>query len=266
LKRLFLILDIVLYCVLYVLSIYLSKLLILIAVSAKTAFEFLENRMLLRGGDFSEAVTEVFSKQTLPALLLSYLLFFLLCYITFKIKKKDLTGYAGYGGARFFGIIGAAVTGTVLNLLICGIMKEFTLPEKWIINHNDTLTRLFNGNTILVLATVVVLAPMFEEFFFRGVLFKTFLSAFGPAAAVISTAVLFAIAHFNPVQSIYSFIVGLVLGVIRCKSKSLWSSTAAHIAFNSANFISLGFTPPLYLYVALLALMMPIACIRKRNV
>ena len=100
-KRLFLILDIVLYCVLYVLSIYLSKLLILIAVSAKTAFEFLENRMLLRGGDFSEAVTEVFSKQTLPALLLSYLLFFLLCYITFKIKKKDLTGYAGYGGARF---------------------------------------------------------------------------------------------------------------------------------------------------------------------
>lgn len=235
LNKLFLLLDAVLYYSLYILSILLSRLLILIILSVKTAVEYGDNLMLTGGGYF-EQVIDTLSKQSLPGLLLSYFIFILMCYIVFKIKRINLYEYAGYGKIRFMSIIGSIATGVILNFIIISLMDLFTIPDKWIVNHNDAMTHLLEGNILFAVVVMVLIAPLFEEFFFRGVLFRTTQNAFGAIFAILITSVMFAFAHTNPVQSIYSFAAGIIFGIIRYKSKSLWSPTVAHISFNAANF------------------------------
>jgi uncharacterized protein len=86
----------------------------------------------------------------------------------------------------------------------------------------------------------VVFAPIFEESFFRGFLFVGLRdSRVGPAWTVIITSVVFALAHIQ--YDWFGFLVvlglGLVFGLVRLFSRSLWSTIALHTAWNLLQMI-----------------------------
>ena len=60
-------------------------------------------------------------------------------------------------------------------------------------------------------------------------------SPVGPTGAVIITAALFGVLHLTQ-YDIYGvtqiFIFGIVLGIIRLKTKSLWNTIAVHASWN----------------------------------
>lgn len=86
-----------------------------------------------------------------------------------------------------------------------------------------------------VLSTILTLvcAPLVEEIAFRGIT-MTWAKKLSPKfwVANVLQALLFGIAHANLVQGAYAFILGLVLGYVANKYKSLWASIIGHLVFN----------------------------------
>ena len=87
----------------------------------------------------------------------------------------------------------------------------------------------------MIWLALVVAAPLFEETFFRGFLFKGFESSFmGPTGAVLVTAGLWAMVHvqYNGYEMAIIFCLGLLLGGARRATGSLSVPLALHAAVN----------------------------------
>lgn len=82
-------------------------------------------------------------------------------------------------------------------------------------------TSIFNGEPILAFISVVILAPIVEELIFRGVVFNEVAKSKGGALPIIVSALLFGLAHGEPVQIVYTFIGGLIFGFVYSKTHSL---------------------------------------------
>ena len=80
---------------------------------------------------------------------------------------------------------------------------------------------------------VLILAPVFEEFLFRGVLLRGILfKGFSPAYAVVFSAALFALVHLNMLQGIHAFLLGVLLGGIYLKTGNFTIVVLGHMVSN----------------------------------
>jgi membrane protease YdiL (CAAX protease family) len=106
---------------------------------------------------------------------------------------------------------------------------------------NDAVFRTFRPEAagFLVAAVLAVVgAPVVEELFFRGVVQGALLDRLGTVGAVAAQAVLFGLAHFNPIYGLTNITVvvavaaaGVVFG-ITVRLRRLGSSIFAHAFFN----------------------------------
>ncbi|MEB3333335.1 MAG: CPBP family intramembrane glutamic endopeptidase [Synechococcaceae cyanobacterium] len=87
--------------------------------------------------------------------------------------------------------------------------------------------------------TAVVLAPLFEETLFRGVLLPVLGRAWGGATAVLASAAVFALAHLSIGELAPLFLLGLGLGWLRWRSGRLASSVLMHGLWNGITFLNL---------------------------
>lgn len=111
---------------------------------------------------------------------------------------------------------------------------EALLPQSTI---GDEVTRSL---PVLFLAGVsaVVVAPVTEEFVFRGFLFNGLLRfGFWPAALV--SGFLFAAPHFDAASLIPFTLIGVVLAWLAHSSGGLRQPIVFHAAFNTASFVAL---------------------------
>jgi len=94
----------------------------------------------------------------------------------------------------------------------------------------------------LLLFAVIVCAPLAEECFFRGFLFKGLVNSWmGPVGATIATALLWAVMHLQyDVYGITSiFVLGLLLAAARIRTKSILMPIIMHMAMNAVASIEL---------------------------
>lgn len=84
---------------------------------------------------------------------------------------------------------------------------------------------------ILYLISTAVIPALVEEFACRGIIFGL-LKPLGEGFAVIVSAIIFGIVHGNFEQIPFTFLVGLVLGLIRLKTDSVFIAMAVH-GFNN---------------------------------
>lgn len=87
------------------------------------------------------------------------------------------------------------------------------------------------GFVISIVYTCII-APVTEEFFFRGMLLKVFSKA-NQRFAVFATAVFFGLAHGNLPQFLLAFLLGLFLAHITLKHGSIIPSIVVHIFVNT---------------------------------
>ena len=93
------------------------------------------------------------------------------------------------------------------------------------------------GYVFLFLAVVIV-APIGEEVVFRGFLQKFLEDHWKDITrAVLVTSLFFAIIHFNPFWTIQIYILGVVLGFLSWKTKSVLPSIMLHSINNGAAYI-----------------------------
>lgn len=92
-----------------------------------------------------------------------------------------------------------------------------------------------------MIISTVVLAPFLEELFFRGVILKGLLNnkKINPWVAILISAALFGIVHFNPWQLVGAFFLGFLLGWVYYKTGTLFNTIFLH-------FVNNGFTALMY--------------------
>lgn len=77
-----------------------------------------------------------------------------------------------------------------------------------------------------------IVAPIFEEFIMRGIILAGLLNRYSPRKAIIVSALIFGLWHFNIVQSVNATLIGLLLGIIYYKTNSLILCIALHMTNN----------------------------------
>jgi membrane protease YdiL (CAAX protease family) len=113
-------------------------------------------------------------------------------------------------------------------LLALGMARETELPEA---------LRKFSerpGGEVAFYLLVVGVAPLLEEFAFRGWVQRPVERRLGASAAITLSAVLFAIAHFQADYFPVRLAAGLVLGHAVYATRSIWTGVALHGAWNAA--------------------------------
>ena len=112
------------------------------------------------------------------------------------------------------------------------VLKLFPEWEKWKENAElgSFLTR--GDNPLWLCALVILAAPIFEQFLFRGLVFKGLLRSTGPTAAVLGSAALFALVH-PPVSVVPVFALGIAAGLSFRKSGLLLTPIVTHAVYNS---------------------------------
>lgn len=112
-------------------------------------------------------------------------------------------------------------------------------------------TAMQNPQAIIMSVTsVLVFAPVVEEFLFRGCLQNYLKQHFGFKASLLITAFCFALFHLTPAQGIGNFsftislfILGLFLGFLYEKQGSLFTSIGLHTTFNLVSAMRILFIP-----------------------
>lgn len=95
------------------------------------------------------------------------------------------------------------------------------------------VTQVFYGNSLwLEILALCILGPVLEELVYRGFVYRRFCQVGSQAVAAIGSSVIFGLLHFNFVQCIYAFAVGLLLAYIIIKTGSLAVAVAAHMIMN----------------------------------
>ncbi|MGH4138444.1 CPBP family intramembrane glutamic endopeptidase [Clostridium sp.] len=96
---------------------------------------------------------------------------------------------------------------------------------------NGALEELSVSPFIVILSAAVV-APIYEEIIFRGILLKGMAKKINPTIALVVSSLLFAVVHFNIPQGINAFLLGLVIGFIYLTTQSIYLSIFAHFINN----------------------------------
>ena len=87
------------------------------------------------------------------------------------------------------------------------------------------------GFAIMTIYTCLI-APITEEFFFRGALMKIF-SKSNQRFGIVASAVFFGLAHGNLPQFMLAFLIGVFLGHIDMRHNSIVPSVVVHIFINT---------------------------------
>lgn len=85
---------------------------------------------------------------------------------------------------------------------------------------------------IISFVTVIGGAAITEELYFRGLLLGAIDGRLGAAAAITASAGVFGLVHFQPAAFPTLFALGLVLGVLRVRTRSVWPGIGVHAANN----------------------------------
>jgi len=101
----------------------------------------------------------------------------------------------------------------------------------------NTFMELINTpsvSSILGIVAGIVVVPVIEEFFFRGVMLHAMVSRMGFGKGIWITSLLFGFAHF---EFISATLFGVVLALVYIRYKSLWLPILIHVLNNAIAFL-----------------------------
>lgn len=169
-----------------------------------------------------------------------YVLYCLICMAVFIpwyykgiVKKGAKTDYR-----KALGFKPVVITVSILVCLYFVISGLFIIADNAIPSVMEKYNELmklssFGTNVFITVIYGYLLGPVTEELCFRGVmqgLLEKSNMSYMPV--IVIQGLLFGVMHMNLVQGVYAFMLGMALGYIRYKYKTLILTVAAHVVFN----------------------------------
>ncbi len=145
-----------------------------------------------------------------------------------------------------WGPLGIAVVGTYATLLgyalALALLRELGVDPDWLEGGNTIPIR--RGENAIPLPAilalfgfaVVIVAPLAEELFFRGLFFRALDGIWAGWAAIVVSGVAFGIFHLNPAVMVPFSVIGMIFAWAFKMSGSLWITIITHFIINSVSF------------------------------
>ncbi|MBR2442934.1 MAG: CPBP family intramembrane metalloprotease [Rikenellaceae bacterium] len=151
-------------------------------------------------------------------------------------------GYARIRGSKvaifryhFHWLNTSAVLWGVVAITAIGVIEEPLLslmPEEWLESVMQQI-----GTGAYAICTTVILAPIFEELIFRGVLLGNIRRRWGSLRAVLFSSLIFGAIHLIPQQVVNAFLVGIIIGGIYVMTDSILAVITLHAVNNALSYV-----------------------------
>lgn len=173
---------------------------------------------------------EIVKNNIYPLVLIGDIITLILIALIFlptEYRIKDRINIKKIPMKEYFNIFVLGIGATILLLFLSGILT------KLIPSYNEVANQLATSRaSVLQLIITIVLIPIYEEIFYRGIIFGYLRKNFNIIVAIVVQALVFGVMHLNLVQGIYTFILGIVLALIYMYSESILGNITVHIIFN----------------------------------
>ena len=123
-----------------------------------------------------------------------------------------------------------------LNYFLVSIF-EITNLMQYFPSYDEIAEILGSGSFLVRILALGIAAPIVEEIVCRGIILNRLLAWMPKVVAVLVGSALFGLIHFNLLQSLYAFVLGIAFSLIYLRNRNLWIPIIAHMAFNLANVI-----------------------------
>ena len=123
---------------------------------------------------------------------------------------------------------------------------------------------------VILLIETCIIAPIFEEVLYRGILLKGLINKYNSKRAIVYSSLIFGIAHLNIPQGINAFLLGLILGTVFYYTRSIYLCMIMHFVNNLlVNFVyypsSEIWTNILFIIVPIIGVILMILCFKILN-
>lgn len=142
------------------------------------------------------------------------------------------------GGTRTIAHLSKRGFNPLLLLWGLALMVSATIVTEPVLDLLPAVPNVY-GRGVWALVTLVVMAPLFEETLFRGVILESARARYGTLAAWAISSLVFGLAHLHPALVVNAFVLGLVLGYIYIRTDSLWSTVILHAVNNALAYLML---------------------------
>jgi len=174
--------------------------------------------------------SQVFTLQIYAVLILFYSVFFF-------ARKKNLAAEVSLVKISKKAVPLSLLLGLLACVGITVLINVIPWPEKMLGDYAENLDAITGGSLPLQLLNVVILAPLTEEIVFRGLIFSRLRRSFPAWVASGVSALIFGVAHGNPIHIAYAFVLGLFLALLRERAGSLLAPLLCHVAFNGTSYL-----------------------------
>lgn len=160
-------------------------------------------------------------------------------YLAILIRKNNL-GNLNLWSMNWVKMLLGIICAFVLYLLLdCFIdqMIESIFPASEAV-YQETVSVL-KESPITSLIQVCIIAPITEEILMRGFVLEMLKKKYHVGLALLVSTVLFALLHFNMVQTLSALVSGFLLGILYIKTGSVVTTILTHALYNLLSFLSL---------------------------
>jgi membrane protease YdiL (CAAX protease family) len=122
-------------------------------------------------------------------------------------------------------------------LLLIGALDDFLVRLVPLSAWEEQFFARVTSEDFASVIVVCLLGPVFEEMLFRGIVLRGLLERFSRPQAIFGSAVLFGAVHMNIYQFIGGVAIGVLLGWLYERTRSLVPCIALHISYNSGTVL-----------------------------
>lgn len=152
------------------------------------------------------------------------------------VRKKSFGRTVGINGRIHFKSLIFEALGISANFFVSLLMSFIPISKELIEKYEELYSFIGQGNIVIEILSVVVVAPIVEELVFRGFMYRTLRKTTPVWFSAIVVSVLFGIAHGNEISFVYTVFLGLLLVAVNEKSNSLLASVCVHMGFNLGSY------------------------------
>ena len=208
---------------------------------AATMFTALAANTTPELGKITDDLVSFVGTQTPWVLLVAVALTVPTYYLFYRGRKQELREFVSTGNLHPAAIPALIIFGLSLNFLIdliLAFLSQLGAMKQVFDSYNKVAELLFNGSFFLSLLAVGIVGPIFEELLFRGLVFGELRKLMPVRIAIFVQAILFGVYHMNVIQGTYAFLIGILLGFVYYRSRSIYSPVIVHITINSSSVIA----------------------------
>jgi len=159
---------------------------------------------------------------------------FITLFVLFLIMKTEWAEnkFWSFNKIKFYPVFLCVVLGIFFNFFTVGAMNLMPLREQ-----EQNLYNMLGTNLTFEIISIAMLTPILEELIFRGIVQKRLTLKMRISSALILQALIFSFFHFNLLQGVYIFVLGIIIGMIYIWFDSIWYSVLIHGVYNATSVV-----------------------------